>query len=288
MIPNQFDYKAPQTLKEAIELLSRGNASIIAGGTSILNAMRSKTKTPVLLVDLKNISEIKGISVENSLGAIKINSMSTFSEIVNSADIAKHCPALIDAIDSINNPQWKNRATIGGSLAFNEPAADVTAVTLVLNANIAVIGKEGKRTIPVDSFFMGPYKTDLNTSEIIVSIDIPLQKINMRCTYLKMKNQANGSAICGIAALIEKTSEGIIYKCRITVTGATACISRLKKTEAALEGKTLTNENIMLAAMQVKNESLDYVTDFAASSEYRAHLTQVLTERAVIKVAGMY
>lgn len=286
MIHTPFDYKAPRNLKKAIELLTSGNALVIAGGTSLMNAIRTNRVNPSILVDIKNIKDVKGMSWKKVEGILVIRSITTLSEIADSTKIVKSFPLLAEAINSINDPQYKNRATIGGCLAFNDPGADITAAILALNASISVSSKDGIRSIPADSFFTGKFKTSLQPSEIIISIDIPLPLSSTKSTYLKIKNQANESAICGIAIVAEKTKEGIVRNCRITITGATDCTKRLENVEAAINGRSLTKEDISEALAKIKSESLTFISDIAASSDYREHLAHVLTERAIIQIAG--
>jgi aerobic carbon-monoxide dehydrogenase medium subunit len=280
MIHTQFDYKAPRNLKKAIELLSTGNACIIAGGTSLMNAVRSKKISPSLLVDLKKIRDVKGITLKKPDGILTIRSMTTLSEIADSPKVVKYIPLLTEAINSINDPQYKNRATIGGNIAFNDASSDVMAVLMVLNATINTTGKDGDKKTPIDSFAA-------KNSEIIVSVDIPLLNNGAMGSYIKFKNPANQTAVCGIAVLLEKTKEGVTTCCRIAITGAASSITRLKIVEPILEGKILTTEIISEAVTQLKTETIVYRNDAAASAEYRKHLAEVLTERAVLKAAGI-
>jgi carbon-monoxide dehydrogenase medium subunit len=281
MIPVQFDYVAPNNIEEAVAQLKHNeNASILAGGLSLLTAMKLRRIAPTMLVDLRKISDLSGINHREAGGSLQIGAMTTYAEIAATEDVKEHYHALADAIDSIGDPQVRNRGTIGGSLSYNNPAADLTAVALVLEATINTIGPDGTRAIPVDEFIVGAFKTSLKPAEIITSVDFPTYVAGTGIAYEKFKNPASGFAICGVAAMIEKAPDGTVGKCRVAVTGATDYALRLRKVEAAMEGKELTQENLA-AEGRVTNEGLTFLSDFAASAEYRAHLTEVLVERTI-------
>lgn len=284
MIHTKFEYKAPRNLKKAVELLSMKNAFAISGGTKIMNAVRSKRITPALLVDLKNIRDLKGISLKKSDGFLTIRSYTSLSEIAESPKIKKYFPLLAEAVNSINDPQYKNMATIGGSVAYNARSSDIIAALLVLNATVNVTGENGERKVSMDNLFSKAYETCLTASEIILSFDIPLMNQGTKSAYIKFKNPADESAICGVAAVIE-VKEGRAENCRFALTGATECTTRLKKVEEALIGNPLIKENIEKALSQIKEESLVFIDDISASSGYRKHLAEVLTERVIQKIS---
>lgn len=283
MIPVQFDYVAPESVEEAVtQLKQSGNANVMAGGLSLLPAMKFHRAAPSMLVDLRKISELRQIKYGKNL---QISAMTTYAEIAADKNIREHYHALTEAIDNIGDPQVRNRGTIGGSLAYNDPAADLPAAALALEATINVIGSDGTRAIPADEFLLGASKTSLKSDEIISAIDFPASSAESGSAYEKFKNPASGYAICGVAAVVTKASDGTIGKCRVAITGAADHAVRLQKVEAALQGKTLTADNLTAAAGQVGDEGLTFKTDVAASAQYRAHLAQVLIERAFTRAA---
>ena len=282
MIPVQFDYTAPERLADALQLLkARGGAWALAGGHSLLLDLKRRRVAPTLLVDLRNIPELRGIR-RAAAGGLDIGAMATYSELIASEDVRKDYPALGEAVASLGDAQVRNRATIGGSLAYNDPAADLPAIALVLEAVIETVGSGAGRAIPAEDFLVGALKTVLGPGEIITAVHIPAPVAGTGSAFEKFKCPATGAALCGVAAVVTRgNGDGV---CRVAVTGAADHAVRLRKVEAALTGQRPTAENIAAAA-QVVDEALTYVSDFHASAEYRAHLTRVLAGRALTRAA---
>src|SRR5690242_14967822 len=171
MIPSQFEYAAPATLNEALALLSKNpDAKALAGGHSLLPVMKLRLSSPSMLVDLRKIGELRGVSAHN--GGWRIGAMTTHAQIASNSDLQGY-QALIDATSIIGDAQVRNRGTIGGSLAHADPAADMPAVVLALDATINATGPNGARSISVDQFFEGLMATALAEGEIITSVDLP-------------------------------------------------------------------------------------------------------------------
>lgn len=280
MIPAPFDYAAPETLEEAMALLAQNpDAKALAGGHSLLPVMKLRLSTPSMLVDLRKIQELRGIQV--SADGARIGAMTPYIEILSSQELQPF-QALLDAVALVGDVQVRNRGTIGGSLAHNDPAADLPAVALALEATIQTTGPSGSRAIPADEFFVGLLETALEPGEIITSVDFPAHTGGS--AYVKFENPASGYAIVGIAARVTVGADGSAQNVRVAVTGASDYATRLREVESALEGKPLVAENIQAAAEQA-GQGLSFNGDIHASEEYRAHLTRVLSRRALEKAA---
>jgi carbon-monoxide dehydrogenase medium subunit len=281
VIPLQFEYVAFNSIEESIKQLKENDkAKIIAGGQSLLTNMNLKYLTPSMLVDLRKISALHELRYVD--GGLHIGAMVTYDKVAASKDVQLYYPALAEAVQLIGDSQVRNRGTIGGNLAYNNPASDLPAVVLALEAKFKIVGSYGTRTVSADEFFIGPFKTVLCPDEIITSINFPAYPAGTGSAYKKIKNSASGFAICGIAALVElSANKTVVNKCRLAVTGAADYAMRLKEVEILFEGKEATSENIAVAASSVNKVGLNFVADFYASAEYRSHLAQVLIERAI-------
>jgi carbon-monoxide dehydrogenase medium subunit len=279
MIPAQFDYAAPVTLSEALAALSKNpEAKALAGGHSLLPMMKLRLATPPLLVDLRNIGELRGVSANG--GGWCIGAMTTHDQIANNASL-KGYQALIDATAAIGDAQVRNRGTIGGSLAHADPAADLPAVALALEVTIKASGPGGARAIPVDQYFTGMFETGLHEGEIITAVDLPALAAGTGSAYAKLANPASGYAMVGVAARVT-LSGGVAQNVRVALTGAVDHAVRLSSVESALEGQALTAESIAAACEQA-GAGLDMLGDIHASAEYRAAMIKVYARRALTK-----
>jgi carbon-monoxide dehydrogenase medium subunit len=279
MIPAQFEYAAPTSLSEAVSLLSKNpDAKALAGGHSLLPVMKLRLSSPSMLVDLRNIAELRGVSAQGS--SWRIGAMTTYVQVATSESL-KGYHALIDATTVIGDTQVRNRGTIGGSLAHADPAADLPAVMLVLNATINAVGPNGTRSIAIDEFFTGLLETALQEGEIVTSIDLPALAANTGSNYAKFANPASGYAMVGVAASVS-LSGGNAQNVRVALTGASDHAIRLTSVESALEGQALTAESIASACANA-GAGLDLMGDIHASAEYRAAMVGVYAKRALTK-----
>jgi carbon-monoxide dehydrogenase medium subunit len=279
MFPAEFEYASPATLSEALTLLSSNSeAKALAGGHSLLPTMKLRLSAPSMLVDLRNIGELRGISAHN--GGWRIGAMTTHAQIAGSADL-KGYQALIDAASIIGDTQVRTRGTIGGSLAHADPAADLPAVMLVLEASINATGTGGARSIGINDFFQGMLTTALDVREIITSIDLPAPVAGTGSAYAKLANPASGYAMVGVAARVT-LSGGNAQNVRVALTGAADHAIRLDAVESALAGKAL-NADSIAAATANAGAGLDLMGDIHASAEYRAAMVGVYAKRALLK-----
>jgi len=284
MYPNDFAYAAPATLDEAIALLqSNADAKILAGGHSLLPLMKTRLLSPPMLIDVGNIAELRRISAN---GDLLIGATATYTEVERSDEVRRHSPIISAAVRNIGDAQVRNRGTIGGAIAHADPASDMTAVILALGGTLRARGPNGERTIPVDDFFVDMLETQLASDEILTTISIPRSAGRAAMAYEKFKHPASGYAIVGVAVVMGLDDEGKISSCRIGVTGAGPKPQRARKTEGMLVGQPPTTQMITAAAEQAAS-GLEFLSDLAASEEFRAHLVRVHTRRALEKALAI-
>lgn len=272
MIPTAFDYTKPATIEEAIAALSDGDSKLLAGGYSLIPAMKMRLTQPAKLVDISGIPSLKGIREE--AGEIIINAGTTHYEILTNDIIKKRLPFFTQAAGIIGDVQVRNRGTIGGSLAHADPAADWPAPVLAAEAVIDVKGAGGSRSIPATDFFTGLFSTQLLPDEIIVAIRIPVQE-GARSVYLSFEQPASRFAIVGCAVL--RKADG---RTNIAFTGVSEAAFRDRAAEAVLEGKGFDGSTIDAAVAAAVGE-VDVLSDHFASAEYRKHLAKVYLKRAL-------
>jgi len=281
--PQQFEYVRPTSVEEAIGILSSNpDAKVLAGGHSLIPAMKLRLAAPGTIVDIGKIDSLKGVDTS---GGVRIGAMTTYAAIIESDQLGDF-PMLQDATRQVGDPSVRNRGTIGGSMAHNDPAADLTAVVLALNGSVTVQGTSGPRDIALDDLFVGLLTTSLTEDEIITSVNIPNDFAGARQAYLKHAHPASGYAVVGVAVAV-KESDGKVSSVRIAVTGAPEHAKRATSAEAALSGKTLDADSIAAAAALAADDLGELNGDVYASPEYRAHLVRVLTKRALTKAAGL-
>ncbi|MBI3912994.1 MAG: xanthine dehydrogenase family protein subunit M [Chloroflexi bacterium] len=284
MFPAKFEYHAPKTVKEAVALLAKNKkAKLLAGGHSLLPAMKVRLAQPGALVDIGKIKGLAGIKVAKS--GTTIGALTTHATIAASKELAKQCPAITEAASQIGDAQVRNRGTIGGSLAHADPAADFPAVMLALGAEFAAVGPKGQRTIKAGDFFKSLLTTALKSNEVLTAIRIPPHQPRTGCAYVKYPHPASRYAVVGVCAWVALDENGNCAKASIGVTGAAATATRARATEKMLEGKKLDGATIAAASAKAA-DSLDCMSDIFASAEYRAHLVQVYTARALKAAAA--
>jgi aerobic carbon-monoxide dehydrogenase medium subunit len=281
--PEQFEYFRPSSVKEAVDYLAANpDAKVLAGGHSLIPAMKLRLAAPSALVDIGRIAGLAGI---NANGQVEIGAMTTYQTLIDSKDL-ETIPIIAEAANIVGDPAVRARGTIGGSLAHNDPAADLTAVMLALGASVTVTGRSGERTIPVDDLFVGLLTTSLNPDEIITKVSIPVGALSATMAYEKHAHPASGYAVVGVAVVLE-VDAGTCKSARIAVTGAPEHAKRASSAEAALAGKKL-DAVVIAGAADLANDGLGELnSDVYASAEYREHLVKVLTRRAVSRAAGL-
>ena len=256
-----FEYQRAQDVAAAVKAIKASGGKALAGGQSLLGAMKLRLAQPGTLVDLGRINGLSGIKVD--AGNVTIGATTHHADVAASAEVQNAIPALAQLAGHIGDRQVRNRGTIGGSLANNDPAACYPAAVLGLGATVVT----DRREIAADDFFTGMYETALAEDELITAVRFPRPK---RAAYLKFMNPASRFALVGV--FVAETAGGV----RVAVTGAASCVFRCKELEAALN-KSLTPA----AAKAVKLSADEFNGDLHATPEYRAHLIPVLAARAV-------
>jgi carbon-monoxide dehydrogenase medium subunit len=240
--------------------------------------MKLRLARPAHVVDLGGVQGLAYITDRD--GALAIGSMTTYYMLESSSLVQKRAQALSDAASLVADLQVRNKGSIGGSLAHADPASDLPAVALALEARIKTIGGGRARNLPADRFFLDVFTTSLRDSEIITEIEVPPLPPNTASAYLKFANQASHFAVIGVAAVVTLDKQGACARVRIGVTGAGPRAVRARATERYLTGKEPTDRNLEQAARR-STSGIDYLSDLHASAEYREHLTGVFTRRAL-------
>jgi aerobic carbon-monoxide dehydrogenase medium subunit len=264
-----FDYRRPHSVDEAdLALKGLPGAKLLAGGQTLIPTMKQRLNRPPTLIDLGAIAGLRGIS-KGANGGLIIGAMATHAAVATSADVKAAIPGLAALAEGIGDPQVRNRGTIGGSLANNDPAADYPAAAVALGASF----KTSKRTLTAEQFFKGLFSTALEENEILTEIHIPAAK---RFAYAKFANPASRYALVGVA--VAETAAGV----RVAVTGAGSDgVFRVPAMEAALAKSFAANA---LSGIAVDPKLLS--GDMHAAADYRAHLINVMAQRAVATAAG--
>lgn len=280
MIPGEFQYFSPTTVEEVVSLLQEhgDEAKLIAGGQSLLPAMKLRLAQPSVLIDLGKVSSLRGVTVN---GNLTIGAMTTYHDVASSDDIRSACEALVECVAQIGDIQVRNRGTIGGSLAHADPAADLPALALALDATLTVQGPDGSRDINANDMFVDMLTTSLEPGEIITTIQLPRLGSGEGAAYEKMRHPASRYAIVGVAAYV-KMDGGTIGEIRVAVTGAGPKAERQGDVESALVG-TSGDDDAIAAASEKAGEDMEYMGDIQASEDYRKAMVKVYTKRAVKK-----
>jgi aerobic carbon-monoxide dehydrogenase medium subunit len=284
MYPAQFDYHTPGTVREALDLLGRykDDAKLLAGGHSLIPAMRFRLAQPKHLVDLRKVPGLSGIKEEG--GMLVIGALATHYAIESSALVKSKCPVLAATAAMIGDPMVRNMGTIGGSLAHADPAADYPATIIACGAEMVAEGPKGKRTIKADDFFKGLLTTALAADEILTEVRIPVCGPKVGCAYLKFPHPASRFAVVGVAAVLTMDG-GKVTKAGVGITGAGTKAVRAKGVEAGLQGKAL-NAAAIQAAADKAPDGVDVQADLQGSEEYKRHLLKVFARRSIEAAAA--
>ena len=285
MIPAQFDYQAPKTLDQAVALLAQhpDEAKILAGGHSLIPAMKLRLVQPQLLVDISRIKDLSYIREED--GQILIGAMTTHYQLESSATLKTICPLLPECAAHIGDVQVRNKGTIGGSVAHSDPAGDWPAAIIALGAELIVVGSVGERAIKADDFFVDMLTTALGPGEILREIRIKKPQGRFGQSYQKVHHPASGFAVVGVAATLNLGSNGSCESAGVGITGVASKAYRATGVEAALTGRPL-DEQVIATAASHACDGIDANSDLSASGEYRSHLAQVYVRRAIQAAAS--
>ena len=283
MIPAQFDYLAPTTVEEALTALASAgdDAKIIAGGQSLLPVLRMRLNAPEVVIDLGRIDALRGIRDDGD--AIVIGAMTTHADVLSDPLVREHSLVITKAAEQLADPQVRHRGTFGGALAHADPAGDLGAPCLALDAGFVIAGPGGSRTVAADDFFVDLFTTAIDEGELLTEVRIP-KRSGWGAHYEKFVRVAHQWPIVAVAAAV-KVDGGTISEARVGLTNMGSTPLRARSVEQALVGQPATDEAVRAAAASAA-DGTSPPSDLNGDADYRRHLATVLTRRAVLAAAG--
>lgn len=270
MKPAPFDYARAGTVEDAIRLLGTGEARLLAGGQSLIATLNMRLSAPKLLIDINRVPGLAGIAVKG--GQVEIGALTRHVEAERSAEIAKHAPLIALAMPHIGHAAIRNRGTLGGSIAFADPAAELPACLLALGGEVEIADKNGRRTVKADDFFKALFETALGPHDVLTAIRVPAAGKDSRAGFAEFARRHGDYAMVGLAASAKANGAGLA-DVRLAYFGVGATPVRAKKAEAALAGGKLDDAVRALAA------DLDPTGDVQATGATKKHLAGVLLRR---------
>ncbi len=285
MIPAKFDYFRATTVNEAVAALENGgeDAKVIAGGQSLMPLLRLRLSYPELLVDVGGVAELREVIDEGD--SLLIGARTTHYEVTRNPLIGEYCGLLAEAAATVADPAVRHRGTLGGSLAHGDPAGDLPAVILALDARMLATGPDGDREIPASEFFVDYLTTALAANEILTGVRVPKLGPDWGYRYEKFHRTAQAWAIVGVAALARR-SNGSVAEARVGLTNMGSVPVRATATEAAVAGAEATRAALNAAAGSAA-DGTEPPADLHGAPDYRRHLARVLTGRALAAAAGV-
>jgi aerobic carbon-monoxide dehydrogenase medium subunit len=282
VIPATFDYVRATSIDEAVAALAEhgDEAKILAGGHSLLPIMKLRLAYPEVLIDIGRVAEMKGVCEDGDM--LSIGGATTHQDVLSDALVREHCPILAEVTKMVGDPQVRHRGTIGGALAHGDAAGDLPAVALALGAELVAQGPSGRRTISAADFFVDYLETALAPDEVLVEVRVPKLDGSWSGSYQKFSRVMQAWAIVGAVAIVRRDN-GSIGEARIGLTNMGTVPVRASATEQALAGAS--TDAVAEAASQAA-EGTDPPSDNSAQPDYRRHLAQVLTRRAVEAALG--
>ncbi|QWF78235.1 FAD binding domain-containing protein [Amycolatopsis sp. CA-230715] len=283
MIPSAFDYTAPSTVDEAVRALAEAgeDAKVLAGGQSLLPVLRMRLAAPTTLVDLGKIAELRGVTEDGD--ALVIGAMTTHYEVQRDALVREHAELLAKATDTVADPQVRHRGTFGGSIAHADPAGDLLAPALALDAEMVIASAGGRRTVPAAEFFQDFFTTALAPDEILVAVRVP-KYTGWHAHYEKFNRVAQAWSMVAVAVAV-RTDGASIAEARVALTNMGSTPVRATAVEQALVGGEASADSVRAAAQHAA-EGTNPTADGNADVEYRQELARVLTGRAVSAAVG--
>ncbi|MBI4456043.1 MAG: xanthine dehydrogenase family protein subunit M [Acidobacteria bacterium] len=280
MYPRPFEYFSPQTLDEAVALLSQlGEAAkVLAGGQSLIPLMKLRMSSPRYLVDINRIGGLSRVAQRN--GAMIFGTLARHVEIEDSIAIKSKLPIMHDTASVIGDTQVRNLGTIGGALAHADPAGDWPPTLLALNAKVKCCGPKGERTLSTDELLVDAYSTNLSASEVLTEISVPLPWAGSGGAYLKFERKAGDFAVASVAVQIALDNGETCRDIGVGLGAVGLTAIRARKAESLLRGKKLSKALIQDAAKQISAEA-DPFSDIRGTADYKRHLVTVLFERAM-------
>ncbi len=285
MIPAPFGYVRPTSIDEALQAIASGgeDVKILAGGQSLIPVMRLRLAAPETVVDLGRVPELRGIRDDGD--AVVIGAMTTHAEVLADPLVRQFAPLIAEATETVADRQVRHRGTFGGALAHADPAGDLPAVALALDAEFVIVGPGGRRTEAASAFFVDYLMTTLDEGEILVEVRVPKLSGEWGMRYEKFQRVAQAWSIVAVAAAVRREN-GHIAEARIGLTNMGPTPLRARAAEAALAGVEASADAIAAAAAQAA-EGTSPSSDLNAAADYRQHLARILTRRAVSQAAGL-
>ena len=280
MFPASFAYVAAHSVDEAIQLLTKHgeDAKLLAGGHSLIPAMKLRLTAPRTLIDLGTVPGLNGVRVDGK--TLAIGALTVHADVAASDLVRKHVPGLADAASVIGDMQVRNRGTIGGSVAHADPAADFPVILTALDASFVLQSASGKRTIGADDFFVDFYTTAMTANEVLTEIRIPLTPAGAGSAYAKLPHPASGYVVVSAGVLINRQRSGSCASSRVAIGGLGFGPIHAVATEIELQGKPLTPQIIAAAAAKAAEET-DPDGDIYASADYKRHVAAVYARKAI-------
>ncbi len=282
MIPAAFDYHAPTSVEEALRLLaSSGDVKVLAGGQSLIPVLKLRLAAPEVIVDLGRIDALRGIREEGD--TLVIGAMTPHDDVARSSVVAAHALLLSKAVQTVADPQVRHRGTFGGALAHADPAGDLLAPALALDASFVIAGPSGSRTVPAADFFRGLFTTAIGEGELLTEVRVP-KHTGWGAHYEKFSRVAQQWAIVGVAVTV-RVDSGAISEARVALTNMGSVPIRAAATEQALVGVAVNASTIATAVANIA-DGTQPPSDLNGDGDYRRHLASVLARRAVLAAAA--
>lgn len=281
MKPAPFEYYAPETLEQALELKAQhgDEAKPLAGGQSLIPAMNFRVAQPSILIDLNHIQELRYIKAN---GALRIGAMTVQSQAEHDPAV-KRVPLLHEAIPNIAHLQIRNRGTIGGSIAHADPASELPVVALALGARMRAQSKSGERWIEAREFFTGLFSTALQTDEFLVEVEFPLAQANTGYAFIELARRHGDYAMAGVGAALTLSAEGTCESARLVYLNVGDGPVDAVQAAASLQGQRPDEAAFKAAAQIASLQDMQPFGNLHASADYQRHLSGILTERALAK-----
>jgi carbon-monoxide dehydrogenase medium subunit len=285
MIPAQFDYVAPESVADAITALTEGgeDAKVLAGGQSLIPVLRLRLSYPTVLVDLRRIDVLRGVREDGA--DLVIGAMTRHADVVKDPLVRRYAALVSEAAATVADPAVRHRGTFGGALAHADPAGDLAAVALALDAQLVAEGPGGRRSIAAAEFFQDYLQTSLSPDEVLVEVRLPKLEGTWGVCYEKFNRTAQAWAVVGAAAAVRRDN-GSIAEARVGLTNMGSTPVRASSVEAALAGAPA-EAGAIAAAAEHAADGTTAPSDLSGQSDYREHLARVLTRRSVAKAAGL-
>ena len=282
MYAAEFDYVRASSIEEAISLkAANDDSSLLAGGHSLIPAMKLRLSTPLKLIDISGLDQLKKISKNES--HISIGALCTHKQCAESDIVQSNCPALSDAASVIGDPHVRTKGTIGGALAHSDPQADYPGAILALNATFVAKGPSGERTIEVDDYFTGLWETALGEGELLTEIRIPINSMNANSCYVKFPQPASRYPYVGCGVSLN-SKNGTCSDIRVGFSGVGEWAFRDSGVESTLKGQPL-NESTIASAADKAAEGKTVLNDHFVSEEYRRAMSKVYAKRAMTQLS---